>query len=63
MPYNKRSLFTGPLTILKLLYVESFECKGIKLDPRKQAISFWTKVVLKRRERLEIRDGGSGKED
>ncbi|KAL8233166.1 hypothetical protein R6Q57_002944 [Mikania cordata] len=61
MPYNKRSLFTAPLTIPTLLYVENFECKGIKLDPRKQAISFWTKVVLKRRERLEIRDGGFGK--
>ncbi|KAL8231230.1 hypothetical protein R6Q57_001008 [Mikania cordata] len=63
MEYDNRSPFTGPLTILTQLYVQSFECKGIKLDPRKQAIIFWTKAVLKRREKLEIRDGGSGKED
>ncbi|KAL8257631.1 hypothetical protein R6Q59_029672 [Mikania micrantha] len=44
-----------------LLYVNSIDCKGLKVDPTKQPITFWTKAMLRRREKLEIRDGGFGK--
>ncbi|KAK9053466.1 hypothetical protein SSX86_030100 [Deinandra increscens subsp. villosa] len=46
------SPFAGPLAILALLYVDSFECEGI---------TFWNKKNLKQREVLEIKKGGFGK--
>ncbi|KAD2805043.1 hypothetical protein E3N88_38420 [Mikania micrantha] len=58
---DNRSPFNGPLTILTLLYVNSIDCKGLKVDPTKQPITFWTKAMLRRREKPEIRDGGFGK--
>ncbi|KAL8217911.1 hypothetical protein R6Q57_021284 [Mikania cordata] len=58
---DNRSPFNDPLTILTLLYVNSIDCKGLKVDPTKQPITFWTKAMLRKREKLEIRDGGFGK--
>ncbi|KAK9050262.1 hypothetical protein SSX86_030769 [Deinandra increscens subsp. villosa] len=55
------SPFVGPLAILVLLYVDSFECEGIITDPSKNAISFWNKKNLKQRKVLEIKKGGFGK--
>ncbi|KAK9049238.1 hypothetical protein SSX86_031795 [Deinandra increscens subsp. villosa] len=55
------SPFAGPLAILALLYVDSFECEGITMDPSKNAISFWNKKNMKQREVLEIKKGGFGK--
>ncbi|KAI7740131.1 hypothetical protein M8C21_005272, partial [Ambrosia artemisiifolia] len=34
--------FTGPLTFLTLLYVDSFKCKGIDIDSSVIPMSFWT---------------------
>ncbi|KAK9065235.1 hypothetical protein SSX86_016618 [Deinandra increscens subsp. villosa] len=55
------SVFVGPLTILTMIYVDSFECEGIKYDDSLNAISFWTREKLKAREALEIKNGGFGK--
>ncbi|KAK9067079.1 hypothetical protein SSX86_014403 [Deinandra increscens subsp. villosa] len=60
-PNDINSPFAGPLSILTLLYVDSFECQGIVYDDTKNAISFWSKKLLKQRELLEIRNGGFGK--
>ncbi|KAK9049898.1 hypothetical protein SSX86_031134 [Deinandra increscens subsp. villosa] len=44
-----------------MIYVDSFECEGIKYDDSLNAISFWTREKLKAREALEIKNGGFGK--
>ncbi|KAK9050088.1 hypothetical protein SSX86_030943, partial [Deinandra increscens subsp. villosa] len=55
------SSFHGPLAILILLYVDSFDCKGMKVDPNQNAITFWTKDNQKRRQKFEKKNGGFGK--
>ncbi|KAL8216417.1 hypothetical protein R6Q57_023254 [Mikania cordata] len=42
-------------------YDNSFEYKGIKLDPRKQAISFWTKAIFKEKGKAGDKGWGFGK--
>ncbi|KAI3763181.1 hypothetical protein L1987_53632 [Smallanthus sonchifolius] len=59
---NDRSVpFSGPLAILTLLYVDSIECKGIKMDKNTIPISFWNMSRLKERQKWEIENGGFGK--
>ncbi|KAK9080316.1 hypothetical protein SSX86_000074 [Deinandra increscens subsp. villosa] len=55
------SSFHGPLAILILLYVDSFDCKGMKVDRNQNAITFWTKDNQKRRQKFEMKNGGFGK--
>ncbi|XP_076924089.1 uncharacterized protein LOC143586421 [Bidens hawaiensis] len=55
-----KSPFTGPLCILTLLYVDSIECTGMKIDRGVKPIEFWTKDRLKNREYWEIKHGGFG---
>ncbi|KAD4386007.1 hypothetical protein E3N88_26176 [Mikania micrantha] len=57
---NKPSYFTGGLTILTLLYVDSFTCPVINIDTKQMHVEFWTTQMLKIRERLEIENGGFG---
>ncbi|KAI3732522.1 hypothetical protein L1987_63727 [Smallanthus sonchifolius] len=52
---------TGPLAILTLLYVDSIECKGIKMDKNTNPISLWNMSRLKERQKWEIENGGFGK--
>ncbi|KAK9056525.1 hypothetical protein SSX86_023887 [Deinandra increscens subsp. villosa] len=54
------SSFYGPLTILTLLYVDSFECEGINFDGSQNAITFWTMSKLRKRQKLEIKKRGFG---
>ncbi|KAI3824909.1 hypothetical protein L1987_06382 [Smallanthus sonchifolius] len=44
-----------------LLYVDSVECKGIKMDRKMNPISFWNMSRLKERQKWEIENGGFGK--
>ncbi|KAI3820066.1 hypothetical protein L1987_13922 [Smallanthus sonchifolius] len=44
-----------------LLYVDSIECKGIKMDKNTNPISFWTMNRLKERQKWEVKNGGFGK--
>ncbi|KAI3762718.1 hypothetical protein L1987_53159 [Smallanthus sonchifolius] len=53
--------FSGPLAILTLLYVDSVECKGIKMDNKMNPISFWNMSRLKERQKWKIENGGFGK--
>ncbi|KAI3755087.1 hypothetical protein L1987_54880 [Smallanthus sonchifolius] len=53
--------FSGPLGILTLMYVDSVECKGIKMDKKMNPISFWNMSRLKERQKWEIENGGFGK--
>ncbi|KAI3828254.1 hypothetical protein L1987_02352 [Smallanthus sonchifolius] len=55
------SPFTGPLTILMLLYADIFICGGMKVDTTVNAITYWNMKRLKLREKLEIKGGGFGK--
>ncbi|KAL8214478.1 hypothetical protein R6Q57_003927 [Mikania cordata] len=58
---DNSSPFNGPLTILTLIYVEGFECKGISVDKRIHPIEFWNKNRLKIREDWEMKHGGFGR--
>ncbi|KAI3755081.1 hypothetical protein L1987_54874 [Smallanthus sonchifolius] len=53
--------FSGSLAILTLLYVDSVECKGIKMEKKMNPISFWNMSRLKERQKWEIENGGFGK--
>ncbi|KAL8205705.1 hypothetical protein R6Q57_009256 [Mikania cordata] len=57
---NTSSYFTGGLTILTLLYVDSFTCPKINIDTKQMPVEFWTTQMLNIRERLEIENGGFG---
>ncbi|KAD3066953.1 hypothetical protein E3N88_34833 [Mikania micrantha] len=58
---DNSSPFNGPLTILTLIYVDGFECKGISVDKKIEPIEFWNKNRLKIREDWEIKHGGFGR--
>ncbi|KAL8215876.1 hypothetical protein R6Q57_022713, partial [Mikania cordata] len=57
---NTKSPFRGAITILMLLYVDSIECTGMIIDSSIRAIEFWSVDRLKKREGLEIENGGFG---
>lgn len=46
--------------ILQLIYVDSIECTGMKIDRGVRAVEFWTKERLKHRQDWEIKNGGFG---
>ncbi|KAK1414615.1 hypothetical protein QVD17_30364 [Tagetes erecta] len=54
------SNYVGPLTVLVLLYVDSFEFSGLNKESGVRAMHFWTKDRLKFREEWEIRNGSFG---
>ncbi|KAK9080788.1 hypothetical protein SSX86_000546 [Deinandra increscens subsp. villosa] len=58
--WKPSSNFNGPLTILTLLYVDSFVCEGMDIDEDKNAISFWNMENLQVRQKMEARNGGFG---
>ncbi|KAK9064749.1 hypothetical protein SSX86_016131 [Deinandra increscens subsp. villosa] len=59
--WKPSSNFNGPLTILTLLYVDSFVCEGMDIDEDKNAISFWNMDKLQVRQKMEARNGGFGR--
>ncbi|KAK9071996.1 hypothetical protein SSX86_008427 [Deinandra increscens subsp. villosa] len=59
--WKPSSNFNGPLTILTLLYVDSFVCEGMGIDEDKNAISFWNMENLQVRQKMEARNGGFGR--
>ncbi|KAK9072081.1 hypothetical protein SSX86_008513 [Deinandra increscens subsp. villosa] len=59
--WKPSSNFNGPLTILTLLYVDSFVCEGMDIDEDKNAISFWNMENLQVRQKMEARNGGFGR--
>ncbi|XP_035846456.1 uncharacterized protein LOC118492485 [Helianthus annuus] len=60
---DPESPFSGPLTLLALLYVDRVKCTGFPVDRTIYPIVFWSKYELKKRERFEIKRGGFGGED
>ncbi|KAJ0786395.1 hypothetical protein HanOQP8_Chr02g0054981 [Helianthus annuus] len=60
---DPESPFSGPLTLLALLYVDRVKCTGFPVDRTIYPIVFWNKYELKKRERFEIKRGGFGGED
>ncbi|KAI3692442.1 hypothetical protein L6452_32258 [Arctium lappa] len=54
------SFYTGPLTYLTLLYVESTECDKVHIEHRKPATKAWTLELLRRRQDVELDEGGLG---
>ncbi|KAJ0474194.1 hypothetical protein HanHA89_Chr15g0626941 [Helianthus annuus] len=60
---DPESPFSGPLTLLVLLYVDRVKCTGFPVDRTIYPIVFWNKYELKKRERLEIKRGGFGGEE
>ncbi|KAK9050989.1 hypothetical protein SSX86_027614 [Deinandra increscens subsp. villosa] len=60
-PEDPAYQFAGPLTILTMLYVDGIECRGVNVDPKVNAITFWTMKRLKARQDREISHGGFGK--
>ncbi|KAK9074316.1 hypothetical protein SSX86_006914 [Deinandra increscens subsp. villosa] len=57
-PEDPAYQFAGPLTILTMLYVDKIECPGVNIDPKVNAITFWTMKRLKARQDREISHGG-----
>ncbi|MFS7999805.1 hypothetical protein Hanom_Chr12g01170841 [Helianthus anomalus] len=55
------SPFSGPLTLLALLYVDQVKCTGFEVDWSINPIVFSNKNELKNRERLEIKRCGFGR--
>ncbi|KAL8255466.1 hypothetical protein R6Q59_030533 [Mikania micrantha] len=57
---NPNYQFSGAITILTLIYVDSISCNGINEIRTMDPISFWTMENLSRREELEMKAGGFG---
>ncbi|KAJ0864133.1 hypothetical protein HanPSC8_Chr12g0538191 [Helianthus annuus] len=53
--------FNGALTILVLIYVDRTVCGDINSIRTMSPLSFWTKDMLSRRQKYEIKNGGFGK--
>ncbi|KAI3745850.1 hypothetical protein L6452_08261 [Arctium lappa] len=54
------AFYSGPITFLTLLYADITECKKLDVERRRLAISVWNMENLRRREYLELSDGGFG---
>ncbi|KAI3795308.1 hypothetical protein L1987_37959 [Smallanthus sonchifolius] len=52
--------FNFRMDFLILLYVDSVECKWIKMDKKMNLICFWNMSRLKERQKWEIKNGGFG---
>ncbi|KAI3675016.1 hypothetical protein L1987_84597 [Smallanthus sonchifolius] len=59
--FDNSSPFNGSLTILTMLYVDSVECRKMKVNYTINQITFWTMDRLRIRERFEIKGKGFGK--
>lgn len=55
------SYYAGPLTYLTLLYVESTVCDQLEIETRKPPMEKWTLEQLRRRQDIELDNGGLGK--
>ncbi|XP_076955644.1 uncharacterized protein LOC143630545 isoform X2 [Bidens hawaiensis] len=55
-----KSIFTGPLTILVLTYVDRVASPGFNVERSMSPIKFWSMANLKKKERLEKKHGGFG---
>ncbi|KAK1415137.1 hypothetical protein QVD17_30909 [Tagetes erecta] len=58
-----QSYFTGPITVLLLIYLEASSFKRLESPVHVSAMSFWTLENVKKRESLEIESGGFGLSD
>ncbi|KAI3707326.1 hypothetical protein L6452_25746 [Arctium lappa] len=54
------TFYSGPITFLTLLYADITECKKFDVERRRRAISVWNMENLRRKEYLELSDGGFG---
>ncbi|KAI3676541.1 hypothetical protein L1987_86152 [Smallanthus sonchifolius] len=59
--FDNSSPFNGPLTVLTILYVDSVECRKMKVDYTINQITFWTMDRMRIRKRLEIKGKGFSK--
>ncbi|KAI3825741.1 hypothetical protein L1987_07342 [Smallanthus sonchifolius] len=55
------SHFTGPITVLILIYLEVTSFKQLDTPSNVPAIKFWSVEMMKKRETLEIESGGFGR--
>ncbi|KAI7739906.1 hypothetical protein M8C21_029308 [Ambrosia artemisiifolia] len=58
---DPRCYFTGPIVFLILLYFEATSFEKLDCPSNVQATSFWNVEKMKKREMLEIEDGGIGR--
>ncbi|KAK1430004.1 hypothetical protein QVD17_12424 [Tagetes erecta] len=54
------SYFTGPLTILMLMYVDATTCNDMQVDRRDYALAEWNMSKLRERQNIEFKNGGFG---
>ncbi|KVI06645.1 hypothetical protein Ccrd_015002 [Cynara cardunculus var. scolymus] len=52
--------YSGPLTTLKLLYVDTIQCDSVHIICERPCIASWSMDILRRREAIEIFTGGFG---
>lgn len=55
------SFYTGPITFLTLLYLDTTRCHGVDHKKIKPALKGWNTEMMKKREKLEISIGGFGR--
>ncbi|KAJ9537760.1 hypothetical protein OSB04_030493 [Centaurea solstitialis] len=57
---NTYCFYAGPLTYITLLYVESTISPTVEVQQKKHAISAWNIGLLRKRQTIEIAEGGFG---
>ncbi|KAI7755236.1 hypothetical protein M8C21_003182, partial [Ambrosia artemisiifolia] len=62
-PNSPDYYFTGPYTVLTLLYLDRVACEGVKIERSVPPISYWTKTMMNKRETMETSKGGFGMGD
>ncbi|PWA58474.1 hypothetical protein CTI12_AA399780 [Artemisia annua] len=53
-PNNKKSYYCGPLTFLRLFYVQKIECDFMNIDYSQPALKTWNTELLRVRESVEF---------
>ncbi|KAI7738305.1 hypothetical protein M8C21_012967, partial [Ambrosia artemisiifolia] len=62
-PNSPDYYFTGPYTVLTLLYLDRVACEGLKIERYVPPISYWTKTMMNKRETMKTSKGGFGMGD
>ncbi|KAI3757626.1 hypothetical protein L6452_05168 [Arctium lappa] len=57
---SSETFYSGPITFLLLLYADITRCKKFDVERTRPTICVWNMELLRRREYLELTDGGFG---
>lgn len=57
---NSQTFYSGPITFLTLLYADVTECIKFDVERTRPATCVWNMELLRRRENMELTDGGFG---